>query len=116
MPVFQVKVQPQWYSAIVERGVLERILQFMPARAGKVFVVSTEDVWRLHGDRLRAGLGGLVYDTIFLPGGEEKKRLAHVEAAADEMARRGGERSSVVVAFGGGIVCDMAGFLAAIFM
>jgi 3-dehydroquinate synthase len=116
MPVFQIKVQPQWYSAIVERGVLERILQFIPARAGKIFVVSTEDVWRLYGDRLRAGLGGLVYDVIFLPGGEEKKRLTHVEQAAEEMVKRGGERSSVVVAFGGGIACDMAGFLAAIFM
>jgi len=116
MPVFQVKVQPQWYSAIVDRGVLERILQFVPARAGKIFVVSTEDVWRLHGARLRAGLGGLVYDVIFLPGGEEKKRLTFVERAAEEMVARGGERSSVVVAFGGGIACDMAGFLAAIFM
>jgi 3-dehydroquinate synthase len=116
MPVFQVKVEPQWYSAIVERGALERILQFIPARAGKIFVVTTEDVWQLHGERVRAGLGGLVYDVIFLPGGEERKRLTHVETAAEEMVRRGGDRSSVVVAFGGGIVCDMAGFLAAIFM
>src|SRR5262245_16099789 len=114
MPVFQVKVQPHFYSAIVERGVLERILQFMPARAGKVFVVSTEDVWHLHGERVRAGLSGLVYDVIFLPGSEQNKRLAHVENAAEEMVRRGGDRSSVVVAFGGGIVGDMAGFLAAI--
>jgi 3-dehydroquinate synthase len=104
------------YSAIVERGVLERILQFMPARAGKVFIVSTEDVWQLHGERVRAGLAGLVYDVIYLPGGEERKRLAHVETAAEEMVERGGDRSSVVIAFGGGIVGDMAGFLAAIFM
>jgi 3-dehydroquinate synthase len=39
-----------------------------------------------------------------------------VEALAEEMVKRGGDRSSAVVAFGGGIVCDMAGFLAAIFM
>src|SRR5262249_12988924 len=101
MPVFQVKVQPQWYSAIVERGVLERILQFVPARAGKVFVIATEDVWQLHGDRVRAGLAGLLYDPIFLPGGEERKRLSYIESAAEEMVRRGGDRSSVVVAFGG---------------
>src|SRR5579862_6459876 len=116
MPVFQVKVQPRWYSAIVERGALDRVLQFMPASAGKVFVVTTEDVWQLHGERLRAGLSGLAYDVIFLPGGEERKRLTHVERAAEEMVHRGGDRSSVVLAFGGGIVCDMAGFLAAIFM
>jgi 3-dehydroquinate synthase len=116
MPVFQVKVPPKWYSAIVERGILERMLQFVPARPGKVFVVSNEDVWRLHGGRLRAGLSGLAYEVIFLPPGEEQKRLTHVEKAAEEMVAHGGDRSSVVIAFGGGIVCDMAGFLAAIFM
>jgi 3-dehydroquinate synthase len=116
MPVYQVKVQPQWYSAMVERGVLERLLQFVPGRAGKVFVVSTEDVWKLHGERVRTGLDGIAYEVIFLPGGEERKRLSFVERAAEEMVERGGDRSSVVVAFGGGIVTDMAGFLAAIFM
>ena len=116
MPVFQVKVAPQWYSAVVERGILERMLQFMPARAGKVFVVTNQEVWRLHGERLRRGLSGLAYEAIYLPPGEEQKRLAPLEKAAEEMAARGGDRSSVVVAFGGGIVCDMAGFLAAIFM
>jgi 3-dehydroquinate synthase len=116
MPVYQVKVQPQWYSAIVERGVLERLLQFIPARAGRIFVVSTQDVWELHGERMRGGLSGLAYDVLFLPGGEERKRLIHIEAAAEQMVQRGGDRSSVVVAFGGGIACDMAGFLAAVFM
>src|SRR5262249_59296232 len=44
------------------------------------------------------------------------KRLAPVEELAEEMVRRGADRSSVVIAYGGGIVNDMAGFLAAIFM
>src|SRR5205085_12264241 len=48
--------------------------------------------------------------------GEDRKRLSHVEALAEEMVTRGADRTSVVVAFGGGIVNDMAGFLAAIFM
>jgi 3-dehydroquinate synthase len=39
-----------------------------------------------------------------------------VEAMAEEMVKRGADRSSLVIAFGGGIVNDMAGFLAAIFM
>ena len=84
MPVFQVKVPPRWYSAIVERGILEHILKFMPAQPGKVFVVSNEDVWRLHGERLRAGLGALSYDVLFLPAGEEQKRLARATAAITE--------------------------------
>src|SRR6202163_4821530 len=42
--------------------------------------------------------------------------MAEVEALAEQMIAGGGDRSSVVVAFGGGIVTDVAGFLAAIFM
>ena len=100
----------------VERGIIGRAAQFVPARAGKVFVVSTEDVWRHQGAALEAGMGGVVHEVLHLPGGEENKRLAPLEVLAERMVLDGGDRSSVVVAFGGGIVTDMAGFLAAIFM
>ena len=59
---------------------------------------------------------GVPYEQICLPGGEENKRLEPLERAAEEMVKRGADRTSIVVAFGGGIVTDMAGFLAAIFM
>ena len=42
--------------------------------------------------------------------------MAEVEALAEQMMAGGGDRSSVVIAFGGGIVTDVAGFLAAVFM
>ena len=53
---------------------------------------------------------------LYLPGGETHKRLGPLEAMAEDMVGRGADRSSLVIAFGGGIVNDMAGFLAAIFM
>src|SRR5580658_3838544 len=121
MPAFRVEISQRGtpvrsYEAIVERGILERVAQYLPPKAGKLFVVSTEDVWRHQGARLEGALGGVPYDVLFLPGGEHQKRLAPVEDLAGEMVRRGGDRSSAIVAFGGGIVTDMAGFLAAIFM
>jgi 3-dehydroquinate synthase len=116
MPSFRVETPQHSYSALVERGVIGSAAQYLPPRAGKVFVVSTEDVWRHTGARLAAALAGLAHEVLFLPGGEDQKRLAPLELLADEMIRRGGDRTSVVVAYGGGIVNDMAGFLAAIFM
>src|SRR5712691_10806675 len=113
MPSFEVKTPQQTYRAIVERGILGRVADFLPAKAGKIFVVTTEDVWRHQGHSLQTGRP---HDTLFLPGGETRKRLAPVEAMAEEMVARGADRSSIVIAFGGGIVNDMAGFLAAIFM
>ena len=58
----------------------------------------------------------LAHEVLFFPGGETRKRLAEVEALAEQMVQKGADRSSLVVAVGGGIVTDVAGFLAAIFM
>jgi 3-dehydroquinate synthase len=116
MPSYRVETPGHCYSAIVERGAAGRVPEFLPAKHGKVFVVSTEDVWRHQGARLAESLKGVPHDILHLPVGEENKRLAPVEALAEKMVHLGGDRSSVVVAFGGGIVNDMAGFLAAIFM
>jgi len=116
MPTYQVETPQRCYSAIVERGVIGRAAQFIPPKIGKIFVVTTEDVWQHAGAQLAAGLSAIAYQVLHLPGGEERKRLAHVEALAEQMVQLGADRSSMVVAYGGGIVNDMAGFLAAIFM
>jgi len=116
MPSFSIKTPQRDYCAVVERDILSRIAQYIPKDSGKVFVVTTEDVWRHQGVTLSHGLSGIAHDVLYLPGGEERKRLSHVESAAEQMVRAGADRTSLVIAFGGGIVNDMAGFLAAIFM
>jgi 3-dehydroquinate synthase len=116
MPSFRVETPSECYSIVVERGVTGEIARHIPPKAGKVFVVSTEDVWRHQGAAITRGLGSVAHQVLHLPGGEENKRLAPVEALAEQMVARGGDRTSIVIAVGGGIVSDMAGFLAAIFM
>ncbi len=100
----------------MERGIAGKARAFLPANRSKIFVVTTEEVWLHQGARLAAGLEGAAFTRLILPSGEEHKRLAQIERLACEMAAGGADRLSVVVAFGGGVVTDMAGFLAAIFM
>jgi 3-dehydroquinate synthase len=116
MPVFRVETPQRSYDAIVERGSFARAAEFLPPRAGLAFVVTTADVWELHGASLAKALGSRTHRVLLFPGGEPAKRLSEVEALAEQMIEAGGDRSSVVIAFGGGIVGDVAGFLAAIFM
>lgn len=116
MPSFRVETPQRTYSAIVERGSIRRIAEFVPARTGKIFVVTTQDVWDLHGSTVEQALAGRSVTTLLFPGGESRKRMAEVEALAEQMVGAGGDRSSLVIAVGGGIVGDLAGFLAAIFM
>jgi 3-dehydroquinate synthase len=116
MPSFAVETPQRRYPILVERGCLARLDEYIPARAGKVFFVTTEDVWKLHGRLLAGAAANYASEILYFPGTEERKRLAEVEALAEQMIERGGDRSSLVVAFGGGILTDVAGFLAAIFM
>jgi 3-dehydroquinate synthase len=112
MASFRVQTPQRTYEAIVERGAVRRIQDFLPPKCGKVFVITTRDVWDLHS----ACFTQIPHNVIFFPGGETKKRISEVEAMAEQMLAAGADRSSVVVAFGGGIVNDTGGFLAAIFM
>ena len=116
MPSFVVTTAARSYPAIAESGALARLPEFLPEGAGKLFTVTTRDVWDLHGQAFTSALAGRQFQTLFFPGGEDHKRLAEVEALAEDMVARGGDRASVVIGFGGGIVTDLAGFLAAIFM
>ena len=116
MPRFPVATPQRNYTAVVERGAIARLPEFLPAKSGRIFTVTEPAIWDLHGAKVRAALGNVPFDTIFFTGGEENKRLSHVEQFAEQMAALGGDRSSIVIAFGGGIVTDLGGFLAAIFM
>ena len=97
---------------MVERGSIGDVRKYLPPRHGKIFAVTEERIWTRHG----ALLQGIADEVLFLPGGEENKRLTPLETAAEQMVDGGADRSSVVIAFGGGIVNDMAGFLAATFL
>src|SRR5215470_15440116 len=115
-PPIRVETPQRAYDAIVERGCIARLPEYLPRRSGKIFVATTADVWELHGASVRRALASRGHEVLLFPGGEPRKRLAEVETLAEQMVQAGGDRSSVVVAFGGGIVGDVAGFLAAIFM
>jgi len=111
VPTFEVVTGQHRYPCVVERGVLGRVREFLPPRTGRLFLSTTEDVWRIHGRKLDVDA-----EVLFFPPGETNKRFEHVEALAERMVEAGADRSSALIAFGGGIVNDTGGFLASIFM
>jgi 3-dehydroquinate synthase len=116
VPSYPIITGQSRYDAVVEPGILARLAEYIPRNAGRVFVTTNEDLWRLHGQRISSSLRAFEHHILFFPPGEPAKRFGSVESAAEEMVHAGGDRASLVVAFGGGIVTDMGGFLAAIFM
>jgi 3-dehydroquinate synthase len=86
-------------------------------RAGKqrAFVVTSPEIDRLWGKLLDEGFPALL-TRLSVPAGEQHKRLATVERLAEELAQHGADRDSILLAFGGGVIGDMTGFLAAMYM
>ena len=85
-------------------------------RRPRVAVVTDEAVGALHLDALRAGLAasGVEMTSLALPPGEATKCWSQLERATEWLLEAQIERGDVVIAFGGGVIGDLAGFAAAI--
>ena len=118
MPTLQVKTASTDYPIFVGRNLLARIPRHIQKSAARsAFVVTSPEIWALWGKKFLAAFPKDRQPTaLFLPAGERFKRFAQVERLAAELADAGADRSSVLIAFGGGIIGDLAGFLAAIYM
>jgi 3-dehydroquinate synthase len=80
-------------------------------------VVMDRTVAELHGERLLSALRseGIAAHPIVVPPGEETKSFAGLDALCDDLLSLELDRSDQIIAFGGGVVGDLAGFAAAIF-
>jgi 3-dehydroquinate synthase len=118
MPRIPVETAQASYDVVVEAGALERASEWLQPLTGRrrLFVVADPQAWRQQGERLKAGLAGLDHAVLDLQAGEVNKRLSQVESLAERMYAAGADRSSCVLAFGGGITGDVGGFLAASYM
>ena len=109
------------YDITVGRGLLRTLHPRLVALTGgkpfRPFLVTSPNIWKLWSKQVRASFPEAQSPTVlFLPPGEKHKRLAAVEALAEQMAEAGADRDSLLLAFGGGVVGDVTGFLAAIYM
>jgi 3-dehydroquinate synthase len=85
-------------------------------RGTPAFVVTDRTVFSIYEDDIRKWLSGIPHDVLPLPPGEEEKHWETVQEIYSFLARKGAGRDSLVVAFGGGVVGDLAGFAAATFL
>src|SRR5580693_7744402 len=103
------------YQVLSGRGVLQELAR-IASRAGQdgaVFAISSPRVWRHWGARVERLLAGAHHATILIDDAETAKNLSTVERACRDLVRAGADRRSLIVAVGGGVVGDVAGFIAA---
>jgi 3-dehydroquinate synthase len=112
----EVNTQSRRYTICIQHGLTARLGDLVrDARVGsRVFTVSSPLVWKLHGQEMARALPG--EDPIIVPDGERNKQLATVSRIYDALVRAQADRASVIVAIGGGVIGDMAGFAAASYL
>src|SRR5688500_11745443 len=100
----------------IGNGTLERLAELLDSHGvgARRFVVSSPVIWRLLGARVQSALGRV--EPILLPDGERFKNLQSVSRIYEALIRAGADRGSAIVAVGGGVVGDTAGFAAASFL
>lgn len=106
------------YSVHVGYGALVRLRRLLaPFKGRTMVVVSNPRIWSLHGGRLEAALDGLgPLARILIGDGEAHKSWSTLQALVDGFVAARLRRDGLVIAFGGGVVGDVAGFAAATYM
>ena len=121
MPSISVSTPTATYKVHVGSGLLDslgrRSRTLSSGRSSRLFVITSPEIWKLWSTPFLAAFPAATPPQIlFLPAGESCKRMAAVERLAERLARARADRDAVLIAFGGGIVGDITGFLAAIYM
>ena len=120
METLNVNLGDRSYPIYVGQEILSRAGEFLQAAGlqGKVAVVSNPTVASLYLERVTKTLGQSGFDVItaLIPDGEEHKSLESLAAIYDRLVSVRLERKSIVLALGGGVVGDLAGFAAATYL
>lgn len=99
---------PDTRSEILVGEKWESVIRLLPER--DVVIITDENVRQIYGDRFP------VVPVFTVSPGEASKKLKVIEDLAEKLLEAGIDRSGFILAVGGGVVCDLAGFLASIYM
>jgi len=111
----QIPSAEKTYPIIVGRNILGWLAEFIAQRQAhrRIVVISDDNVSRLHRDRFQEALAGHPLDFISIPPGEKSKTREMKLRIEDQLLEKQYGRDTLILALGGGVVGDLAGFVAA---
>jgi 3-dehydroquinate synthase len=96
-------------SLIITGGDLHDLQKLLPSGI-RIFIITDTNVRRIYGDRFPAGV------VLTVQPGEESKTLTVIGDLCTRLLEAGADRSAFILGFGGGVVCDIAGMVASVYM
>ena len=117
----EVNLGERRYSIYIGYGILHRLGKLLRENipdTRKVTVFTHDSIFELHGDPLKKSLedAGISNQVIFVPEGEASKSWNTAGQLFGDLIDFGMDRSSTILAFGGGVIGDLAGFLASTYL
>lgn len=114
MRTLSVDLGERSYPIFIGEGLLAKSELLLPYIKGKqVCIVTNETVAPLYLAQLKGTLAGLQVDEVVLPDGEQYKNLETLNRIFDRLLESRHNRTTTLIALGGGVVGDMTGFAAA---
>jgi shikimate kinase / 3-dehydroquinate synthase len=118
--VCMVETKTQSYPIFVGYGLLDKLGEKMKqaALSGTATVISDENVFSIYGSKVKGILkgAGFAVNSFVVPPGEETKNMDYAIKIYDFLVEHRAERDDIIIALGGGMVGDLAGFVAATFL
>ncbi len=116
----KVSLGKRSYDIIIQREGIGNLGQYLHQLqfSGKVGIVTNSTIYRLYGEKVIRSLKQCSFScqTILIPDGEKAKTLQWVGKILNELVQHQFERNSVLVALGGGVIGDITGFAAAVYL
>jgi 3-dehydroquinate synthase len=116
MRVVPVELGSRSYEVRIAPGLLSGAAEHLKpyVRGNRLILVTDEQVWGAHGHAFVAAVGSAEVQPLIVAAGEASKSFKVLADLTDRLLALGIERSDHIVAFGGGVIGDLAGFAAAI--
>ncbi len=112
----KVKLDEKSYDILVKNGAINELDQFLGQKYSKIFVLSDENVAQIHGKKIKDAIGTRNFEEILIKSGENSKSFEVFEEICEEILAKNIDRKSLIIAFGGGVVGDLAGFVASVLL
>ncbi|MGE5494080.1 MAG: 3-dehydroquinate synthase [Burkholderiales bacterium] len=120
MEILNIDIGRNNYSVYIERGLIRDVPEFLKLKYpnSRFAVITDTNVRDIYGNKLSAGLdaAGIKHNVIALPPGESTKSLKNFSHIQSRLAQLEYTRTDLIIALGGGVVGDLAGFAASAYL
>ncbi|MGM7701675.1 3-dehydroquinate synthase [Pseudalkalibacillus sp. Hm43] len=119
MEQIQVKTETKSYPVLIGDGVIDQLQQVLEERVrdcSRILIISDSNVAPLYLDEVKSKLSGYQVNEWVIPAGETSKSIREYEKGITYALRCQLDRQACIIALGGGVVGDLAGFIASTYL